>query len=134
MKKIYLDMDGTIANLYEQKNWLERLQKEDTTIFLECQPLISENELLRLFPPKYYEIIILSMTPYNCSKEYHNQVIEQKNQWLDIHFPLLKKRIYKKYGNNKNLKNSVNAILIDDNETIRNTFKGVAFNPIDLWG
>lgn len=133
MKKIYLDMDGTIANLYEQKNWLERLQKEDTTIFLECQPLISESELLRLFPPKYYEIIILSMTPYNCSKEYHNQVIEQKNQWLDIHFPLLKKRIYKKYGNNKNLKNSVNAILIDDNETIRNTFKGVAFNPIDLW-
>lgn len=92
MKKIYLDMDGTIANLYEQKNWLERLQKEDTTIFLECQPLISESELLRLFPPKYYEIIILSMTPYNCSKEYHNQVIEQKNQWLDIHFPLLKKK------------------------------------------
>ena len=134
MKKIYLDMDGTIANLYEQKNWLERLQKEDTTIFLECQPLISESELLRLFPPKYYEIIILSMTPYNCSKEYHNQVIEQKNQWLDIHFPLLKKRIYKKYGNNKNLKNSANAILIDDNETIRNTFKGIAFNPIDLWG
>ena len=134
MKKIYLDMDGTIANLYEQKNWLERLQKEDTTIFLECQPLISESELLRLFPPKYYEIIILSMTPYNCSKEYHNQVIKQKNQWLDIHFPLLKKRIYKRYGNNKNLKNSVNAILIDDNETIRNTFKGIAFNPIDLWG
>lgn len=134
MKKIYLDMDGTIANLYEQKNWLERLQKEDTTIFLECQPLILESELLRLFPPKYYEIIILSMTPYNCSKEYHNQVIEQKNQWLDIHFPLLKKRIYKKYGNNKNLKNSANAILIDDNETIRNTFKGIAFNPIDLWG
>ena len=71
---------------------------------------------------------------FMCSKEYHNQVIEQKNQWLDIHFPLLKKRIYKKYGNNKNLKNSVNAILIDDNETIRNTFKGIAFNPIDLWG
>ena len=134
MKKIYLDMDGTIANLYEQKNWLERLQKEDTTIFLECQPLISESELLRLFPPQYYNIVILSMTPYKCSKEYHNQVIEQKNQWLDIHFPLLKKRIYKKYGNNKNLKNSVNAILIDDNETIRNTFKGIAFNPIDLWG
>ena len=134
MKKIYLDMDGTIANLYEQKNWLERLQKEDTTIFLECQPLIEQKELLRLFPPQYYDIVILSMTPYNCSKEYHNQVIEQKNQWLDIHFPLLKKRIYKKYGNNKNLKNSVNAILIDDNETIRNTFKGIAFNPIDLWG
>ncbi len=133
MKKIYLDMDGTIANLYEQKNWLERLQKEDTTIFLECQPLISQKELFRLFPPNYYEIIVLSMTPYNCSKDYHKQVIEQKNQWLDLYFPLIKKRIYKKYGNNKNLKNSDKAILIDDNETIRNNFRGVAFNPIELW-
>lgn len=127
-------MDGTIANLYEQKNWLERLRQEDTTIFLECEPLIKERELLKLFPPKYYEIVILSMTPLNCSKYYHNQVIEQKNQWLDKYFPLLKKRIYKKYGNNKNLKNSVNAILIDDNETIRNNFKGVAFSPNELWG
>ena len=34
MKKqtIYLDMDGTIANLYGQKDWLKRLQSEDTSV------------------------------------------------------------------------------------------------------
>lgn len=134
MKKVYLDMDGTIADLYGQKNWLERLRKEDTTIFLECQPLISEKELLRLFPSDKYDIRILSMTPLNCSDNYHKQVIQQKNEWLDKYFPSIKKRIYQRYGNNKNLKNSCNAILIDDNETIRNNFKGVSFNPSLLWG
>lgn len=134
MKKVYLDMDGTIADLYSQKDWLERLQKEDTTIFLECQPLVSEKELLKLFPSDKYDIRILSMTPNKCSKAYHKQVIEQKNQWLDMYFPSIKKRIYQKYGNNKNLKNSANAILIDDNEEIRNTFKGITFSPTILWG
>lgn len=133
-QKVYLDMDGTIANLYSIDNWLERLRKEDTTIFLECNPLISEKDLLKVFPPKSHEIIILSMTPLNCSKSYHENVIAQKNKWLDIHFPSITKRIYKKYGNNKNLKNSVKAILVDDNATIRNNYKGMALNPIDLWG
>ena len=41
------------------------------------------------------------MTPNKCSKAYHKQVIEQKNQWLDMYFPSIKKRIYQKYGNNK---------------------------------
>lgn len=127
-------MDGTIADLYGQKNWLERLQKEDTTIFLECQPLVSEKELLKVFPSDKYDIRILSMTPNKCSKEYHKQVIQQKNEWLDKHFPSITKRIYQKYGTNKNLKNSVNAILVDDNEQIRNNFRGTSYNPISLWG
>ena len=126
-------MDGTIADLYGQWRWLERLEKEDTTIFLECRPLVSEKMLFKMFPKDKYNISILSMTPKNCSKEYHKQVIEQKNAWLDIHFPNIKKRIYQKYGNNKNLKNSANAILIDDNDTIRENFKGISFAPNELW-
>lgn len=126
-------MDGTIADLYGIGGWLSRLRAEDTSIFLECEPLITEIELLEIFPPQKYQLVILSMTPMGCSKEYHNQVIEQKNQWLDKFFPSITKRIYQKYGNNKNLKNSVNAILVDDNEEIRANYKGVALNPKDLW-
>jgi len=133
MKKVYLDMDGTIANLYNIKNWLPRLRNEDKNIFLECEPLINEKTLFELFPSNQYEIIILTMTPMNCSKEYHNQVIEQKCKWLEIYFPNLKKRIFKRYGHNKNLKNCGNAILIDDSEVIRNNFKGIALNPANLW-
>lgn len=132
MRKLYLDMDGTIADLYSINNWLDRLQSEDKTIFLECKPMITQEKLFQMFGE--FEIVILSMTPKDCSKEYHNQVIEQKNQWLDIYFPNIQKRIYQKYGHNKNLKNCGNALLIDDNELIRKCYKGVALNPMLLWG
>lgn len=133
MKKVYLDMDGTIANLYNNANWLQRLRNEDKTIFLECAPMTTEEDLFKIFPQDQFEIVILTMTPMNCSVEYHNQVIEQKCQWLAKYFPNIKRKIFKKYGHNKNLKNSANAILVDDNETIRNCFKGIALNPANLW-
>lgn len=133
MKKVYLDMDGTIANLYESANWLQRLRNEDKTIFLECAPMTTEKDLFTIFPKNQFEIIILTMTPMNCTNEYHKQVIEQKCQWLEKYFPNIKKKIFKKYGHNKNLKNCANAILVDDNEAIRNCFKGIALNPANLW-
>ena len=136
MKKItvYLDMDGTIADLYGIENWLPRLRNADKKIFLECKPLISEKELLNHFPTDKYEIRILSMTPLGATTDYCKNVEEQKNQWLDKYFPTLTKRIYKAYGHNKNLKNSANAVLVDDSEPIRNSWKGIALNPAELWG
>ena len=126
---VYLDMDGTIANLYGIENWLARLRNEDSTIFTECETLISEKALFDLYPVEKYEIRILSMTPKKATKRYSMSVIAQKNEWLDIHFPHIKKRIYLPYGHNKNLKNSANKILIDDSEIIRNNFRGIALAP-----
>ena len=127
-------MDGTIANLYGIENWLPRLRAEDKTIFLECEPMISEKELLDKFPTENFEMKILSMTPLNATENYCLDVINQKNEWLNKYFPSITKRIYKPYGHNKNLKNSKNAILIDDSEPIRNSWKGIAINPVELWG
>ena len=128
-KIVYLDMDGTIADLYGINNWLERLRDEDSTIFTECETLITEKALFDLYPVEKYEIRILSMTPKKATKRYCMSVIAQKNEWLDTHFPHIKKRIYLPYGHNKNLKNSVNKILIDDSEIIRNNFRGIALAP-----
>ena len=80
-----------------------------------------------------YEIKILSMTPKNATREYCKRVEKAKDEWLDKYFPSLKKRIYLPYGNNKNLKNSVNAILVDDSEPIRENYRGTAINPSTLW-
>ena len=136
MKKInvYLDMDGTIADLYGIENWLPRLRESDEKIFLECKPLVSEETLLACFPKDKYEIKVLSMTPLGASEEYCKNVAEQKDAWLDKYFPSITKRIYKVYGHNKNLKGSENAILIDDSEPIRNSWRGTAINPAILWG
>ena len=131
---VYLDMDGTIADLYGIANWLDRLHNEDETIFTECAPLITEKELLKRFPAEKYEIKILSMTPLGATDEYCENVANQKSAWLDRYFPTLTKRIYKKYGHNKNLKGSASAILVDDSAPIRATFRGTALNPADLWG
>lgn len=135
MKKInvYLDMDGTIADLYGQTNWLEMLTTETDGAFINCEPMTDEKTLFNLFPTDRYEIKVLSMTPKNATAEYCEKVKAEKNTWLDHHFPKITKRFYLPYGNNKNLKNAKNAILIDDNETIRKNFRGLALNPADLW-
>lgn len=130
---VYLDMDGTIADLYGKENWLQMLREEIDGAFIDLEPMTTEERLLQVFPVESYEIRILSMTPKGASYEYCKRVEVEKDKWLDEHFPSLKKRIYKKYGNNKNLKNSAKAILIDDNETIRRTFRGIAIDPRALW-
>lgn len=134
MKKqiVYLDMDGTIANLYGIENWLDGLRQEKNGLFLNCDILVSQEKLFSIFPQEIFDIRILSMTPKDATKEYCETVKQEKNLWLDKHFPALKKRIYLKYGHNKNLKNSKNAILVDDNEMIRNTWNGLALNPKGL--
>ena len=132
--KVYLDLDGTVASLYTEKNWLKRLRDEEEGLFLNLKPMISQDRLLEIFPKENYDIRILSMTPLGASKPFCERVVQEKNAWLDEHFPALKKRIYQKYGHNKNLKGSANAILIDDNEAIRNSWKGIALNPAQLWG
>lgn len=133
-KTLYLDMDGTIADLYGIENWLPRLRNEDETIFLECKPMISETELLKRFPVEKYEIKILSMTPLGASDAYCKNVAEQKDAWLNKYFPSITKRIYRRYGHNKNLRNSENAVLVDDSEPIRKSWRGTALNPAELWG
>lgn len=131
---VYLDMDGTIANLYGIENWLPRLRNEDSKIFLECAPLITEQKLFETFPEEKFEIKILSMTPKGASKEYCKDVQNQKNIWLDKYFPKLKNRIYRTYGHNKNLRNSFHAILVDDSAPIRENWNGLAIDPLTLWG
>lgn len=135
MKKttVYLDMDGTIADLYNEENWLADLIAEKVDPFVNAKPMTTEKVLLELFPTDRYEIKILSMTPKHATKEYCNRVADAKSEWLDRYFPSLTKRIYRAYGNNKNLRNSANAILVDDNAEIRQTFRGIAVNPADLW-
>lgn len=127
---VYLDMDGTIANLYNEPNWLNDLINEKTKPFDNAKPMITEKELLSIYPQDKYELRVCSMTPKNARKSYCKKVEKAKDKWLDKYFPTITHRVYMKYGNNKNLKNCRNHILIDDNDTIRATFKGQAYYPM----
>ena len=77
---VYLDMDGTIYDLYHRTNWLERLREGDETVFWGDYRIITENDLLYFFPEKDFEIRILSMTPKGADDEFCQRVIETKNR------------------------------------------------------
>lgn len=124
-------MDGTIFDLYGEPNWLPRLRREESGLFENLKPLISEEELLKAYPLSVYDIAILTMLPKGASEEYCEVVTLEKEESLRRHFPRLSqvKQIYQRYGENKNKKNCSKAILIDDNEKIRNNWRGVAIAP-----
>ncbi len=131
--RTYLDMDGTIADLYSLPQWLDRIQNESEGLFLEPSPLITEDRFYSIFPKDKYNVKILTMLPLGATKEYEEVVKQEKLAWLSVHFPsLVDKVIFKRYGHNKNIKGSHSALLIDDNDKIRETWKGKALNPKGL--
>ena len=47
MNAIYLDMDGTIADLYAVTNWLKMLRAENPTPYIQAEPLVRLSALAR---------------------------------------------------------------------------------------
>ena len=83
---IALDMDGTLAGLYDVPNWLERLHHEDATPYEVAEPLCNMEALahvLKLARAEGHKVEIVSC---NCkgdiSPEYRRKVRKAKVHWL----------------------------------------------------
>lgn len=106
IKRIYVDMDGTVANFYKDNNYLEKMFEKGFFLNLEPYELAKViNDLCGVF-----DITILSAcvdTPF-CKSE--------KIEWLKKHMPNVKKYIFCKVGENKTdfVKDIENTMLIDD--------------------
>lgn len=88
MNTIYFDMDGTIADLYGVKNWLDYLINEDTTPYEMAKPLLNMQVLARKLNQLQklgYEIGIISWLSKNGSQEYNMRVKQAKMKWLGTH-------------------------------------------------
>ena len=133
MKFVYFDMDGTIANLYGFKNWLEYLLKEDTTPYMEAKPLMNLSALAREIHRgqklgiKYG---IISWTSKGGSIAYNKVVEEIKKAWLKKHLPsVVFDEIHViEYGTPKSNYAKGTSYLFDDEEKNRKEWKGKAFN------
>lgn len=126
--KIYLDMDGTIADLYGVKNWLEKLVNGDASPYAEATRLVEEETLTALVNAGY-ELGIVSWLSKNSTKEYDKMVRTAKREWLAKNFPNIQfKEIHiVKYGTPKSkVVKEKNGILFDDEERNRNEWKGLA--------
>ena len=72
-KAIYFDMDGTIADLYNEENWLTRLLNEEKGLFRNLKPMHDKDRLTKVINDLIklgFEIEVITWTPKNVSQEY----------------------------------------------------------------
>ena len=87
-KKIWFDMDGTIANLYGDPNWLEKIRAYDASPYANAIPLLNMSLLARYLnrlQKQGYQIGIVSWLSKEPTAEYDRLVIEAKKAWLAKH-------------------------------------------------
>ena len=134
-KKIWLDMDGTIADLYGVDSWLSMLIDNDPTPYQIAKPMVNMSSLARLLHKAQrlgYEIGIISWLSKNSNEGYDNAVTAAKLQWLEIHLPSVAfdNIFIVEYGTPKH--EICKGFLFDDEENNRNLWGNGAFEPNEL--
>lgn len=137
MITIYFDMDGTIADLYGNENWLDDLINERTTPYKNAKPLINMNSLARILnrlQKQGYKIGIISWLSKNSNLDYDKKVTETKIAWLNKHLKSVQwNEIHiVKYGTPKEKFSKGSDILFDDEEQNRKNWKGISYNEKNI--
>ena len=139
LKMICFDMDGTIADLYGVKGWLEMLRNENPTPYEVAEPMWNAealNAVLMALQAKGIEIRIVTWLSKDSTEEYKTATREAKKEWLADnafpydHFHGVKYGATKADSIRKYLAEGETAILIDDNDKVRRGWHmGEAINP-----
>lgn len=137
MKTIWLDMDGTIADLYGVDGWLDMIKECDTTPYKIAKPLVRMATLARLLnnrQRKGYHIGIVSALAKDSSPAYDIAVMKAKLEWLKHHLPSVRfdEICFVPYSYVKNNVNNREDILFDDEIRHREAWAGTAYDPIDI--
>lgn len=127
MKKIIFDMDGTLANFYGQKDWMEKLQKEDVTVYSEAEPLEDAdkiNNLLFKLKDKGYSFSVISWLSKSGSPEFNMKTSLAKINWIKKYFPIITDVRCVLYGTPKHqVSKNLYDIIIDDDENVLKAWK-----------
>jgi len=138
MKKIWFDMDGTIADLYGVENWLAMLIDGDPTPYAIARPLVNLSRLARYLnrlQKMGYEIGVISWLSKTSTPEYDALVTSAKMFWLSLHLPSVKWDEIKiiPYGVNK-WETCGGGCLFDDETRNRATWEnGEAYEPSEIF-
>ena len=131
---INFDMDGTIADLYANPNWLPMLRAFDPTPYETAKPLLRLNTLARKLNELQkagYELAIISWLSKESNAEYDELVTATKMAWLAKHLPSVHwdRITIVPYGTPKqNFCNNPLDILFDDEERNRTNWTGRAYD------
>lgn len=130
---INFDMDGTIADLYANPNWLPLLRAYDPTPYATAKPLLRLCDLARklnTLQKNGYKIAVISWLSKESNAEYDRAVTNAKLEWLAKHLPSVNwdEITIVPYGTPKeNFCHTPLDILFDDEERNRNNWTGRAY-------
>lgn len=137
MKKIWLDMDGTIADLYGVEGWLPMLRAYDPTPYAKAKPLVNMAILARLLNRRQREgfaICIISALSKDSLPAYDAKVMTAKKNWLKKHLPSVNfdEIRFVPYTFIKNDVNTGEDILFDDEARHLDAWTGTAIHASNL--
>ena len=134
MNTIYFDMDGTIADLYGVKGWLDYIHREEVEPYVAAKPLVPierfVNALVKL-KKLGFRIGVLTWLARGATKDYEDRIRDAKRHWLRQHIPFKLDEVrMMRYGQAKDRNaRDRGGILFDDDARVRARWLGNAINP-----
>lgn len=128
-KTLVFDMDGTIADLYGVKNWLEMLRSYNAKPYRVAKPMYDMDtlkEILETLKLQGWRIAVTTWLSKDSTKEYDDAVRAEKIAWLKkYNFPYDEIHLVK-YGTTKaNCTRKLGGyqVLVDDNKKVRDGWR-----------
>lgn len=135
---IYFDLDGTLADLYSVKGWLDYLQNADPYPYEAADPMEDFRMLARLLNKAQregYKIGVVTWLSKSGTPEYNEKVRRAKRRWLAQHLPSVDwDEVHMvKYGTPKwSVVQDQSGILFDDEEKNREHWRGQAYDETEI--
>lgn len=136
-KVLVLDMDGTLANLYADPDWLEKLRAENPAPYAEAEAMWDMTDLAQTLEEMQvmgWRVVIVSWLSKEASPMYAMAIRRAKREWLaDWRVPWDEAH-FVRYGTPKNrvVKNlPVGSWLVDDDDKVREDWEKAKGRTID---
>ena len=122
--RIYLDMDGTFADLYAVEGWLPMLENHIATPYAKAKPMVHMATMARYINALRkmgVKVCVLSWLAKGATDAYDAEVAEVKRKWLAKHLPSVEfdELHFLAYGTPKYTVAEGICFLVDDEERNR---------------
>ena len=139
-RKIWFDMDGTIADLYGVDDWVHKIDNGISSPYAQARPLVNMSVFARELHKKQksgIKIGIISWLSRSGTDSFNDEVKKTKLNWLKSHLPSVEwdEINIVPYGTPKHKVGA--GVLFDDNKRVRAEWEkcntdNIAFTQINL--